>query len=85
MKGTLSSLGPLAEAQLLGLLRQAAEAGITKEDIQRLEDLLKEIAEREGPDRLEKAASLVDLIQGSKELTIFLLVTVLPFLQNVVR
>lgn len=80
----LASLAPQAEAQLLGLLKQASELGVTKADLRRLEDLLEEIATGNETNRIEKAANLVELIQGSKELTVFFLVSVLPFLRSVV-
>ncbi len=36
----ISELGPVAEFQFTQLLRQAADAGITRDDIRRVEDLL---------------------------------------------
>lgn len=77
-------LASQAEAQLLGLLKQASELGVTKADIGRLEELLEEIANGNETNKLEKAANLVELIQGSKELTVFFLVSVIPFLRSVV-
>lgn len=80
----LASLAPQAQAQLLSLLKQASELGVTKADIRRLQDLLEEIANGDESDKLENAANLVELIQGSKELTVFFLVSVIPFLRSVV-
>lgn len=80
----ISELGPVAETQLTGLLEQAAEAGVTKDDIRRIEDLLKELIDGSEEGRLEKATTLIDLLHGSKELTAFFLVTVLPFLHTLV-
>ncbi|MGB3330683.1 MAG: hypothetical protein WBA46_17105 [Thermomicrobiales bacterium] len=80
----LTALGPVAEAQLSNLLRQAAESGVSKNDICRLEDLLKDLVDANEESKLEKAATIVDMLQGSKELAAFLLVTVLPFLASVV-
>jgi len=82
----LTAIGAQAQAQLATLYRQAAELSVTKEDICRLEDILRAIAEKpeDDPNRLEQAANLAQLLDTSQGLGMFLFAVALPFLRNVV-
>ena len=67
---TLTALGGQALAQLSDIVRQANEQGVTKMDLQRLEDLLRAIAEKpeDDPDRLEDAANVGQLVSTAQGL-----------------
>jgi hypothetical protein len=81
----LTSLGPQAEEQLHGLVEESAKLAVSKEDVLRLEDLPRKITTQNGTDKLGQAASIATLFQGSKELTVFMLAYVLPFLRTVME